>query len=70
MIYLNDPLFLITIFTFKIYHWEQRKLGEIANTYSGGTPQVSVKEYYSENEIPFIRSSDIHKNKTELYILI
>ena len=48
--------------------WEQRELGEIADTYSGGTPQVSVKEYYSKNEIPFIRSSDIHKDKTELYI--
>ena len=48
--------------------WEQRKLGTITDTYSGGTPQVSVKDYYSNNEIPFIRSSDIHKNKTELYI--
>lgn len=27
-----------------------------------------MKDYYSNNEIPFIRSSDIHKNKTELYI--
>lgn len=48
--------------------WEQRKLGAITDTYSGGTPQVSVKGYYSNNEIPFIRSSDIHKDKTELYI--
>ena len=48
--------------------WEQRKLGAITDTYSVGTPQVSVKGYYSNNEIPFIRSSDIHKDKTELYI--
>ena len=48
--------------------WEQRKLGEISETYSGGTPKVSIKSFYNKKEIPFIRSSDIHKNTTELYI--
>ena len=43
-------------------------MGEISETYSGGTPKVSIKSFYNKKEIPFIRSSDIHKNTTELYI--
>lgn len=33
--------------------WEQRKLGEITDSYSGGTPSVGVKEYYG-GDIPFM----------------
>ena len=47
--------------------WEQRKLGEIVNSYSGGTPTASNKEYYS-GDIPFIRSAEINSDSTELYI--
>ena len=47
--------------------WEQRKLGEITNSYSGGTPAVGIKEYYN-GEIPFIRSAEINRDKTELFI--
>ena len=47
--------------------WEQRKLGDISNSYSGGTPSVSIKEYYGGN-IPFIRSAEINNNYTELSI--
>ena len=47
--------------------WEQRKLGEISTSYSGGTPSVGVKEYYS-GEIPFIRSAEINSNTTELFL--
>ena len=47
--------------------WEQRKLGEITDSYSGGTPSVGVKEYYG-GDIPFIRSAEINSNKTELSI--
>lgn len=47
--------------------WEQRKLGEIADLYSGGTPTAGKKEYY-EGDIPFIRSGEISSNKTELFI--
>ncbi|MHC5521259.1 restriction endonuclease subunit S [Limosilactobacillus vaginalis] len=47
--------------------WEQRKLGEIANTFSGGTPSVSNKSYYN-GDIPFIRSAEINKEKTELFL--
>ena len=47
--------------------WEQRKLGEITNSYSGGTPSVSNRNYYGGN-IPFIRSGEISLEKTELCI--
>lgn len=47
--------------------WEQRKLGEISTSFSGGTPSVKNKSYYG-GKIPFIRSAEIHKNKTELFI--
>ena len=47
--------------------WEQRKLGEITESYSGGTPTAGKKEYYDGN-IPFIRSGEISSDKTELFI--
>lgn len=45
--------------------WEQRKLGEVSESYSGGTPSVGVKEYYG-GQIPFIRSAEINSEITEL----
>ena len=45
--------------------WEQRKLGEISISYSGGTPSVTNKEYYN-GSIPFIRSGEIYNYFTEL----
>ena len=47
--------------------WEERKLGEIAECFSWGTPEANNPFYYWGN-IPFIRSWEIHKNKTELYL--
>ena len=47
--------------------WEQRKLGEITESYSGGTPTAGKKEYY-DGDIPFIRSGEINSEKTELFI--
>ena len=47
--------------------WKQRKLGEMSTSFSGGTPTVGVREYYN-GEIPFIRSAEIGKCKTELYV--
>lgn len=47
--------------------WEQRKLGEISDSYSGGTPPVGIKEYYG-GQIPFIRSAEINSEITELFI--
>lgn len=47
--------------------WKEVKLGEIATLFSGGTPKSSNKSYYN-GDIPFIRSGEIDKNKTELFI--
>ena len=47
--------------------WEQRKLGEVSESYSGGTPSVGVKEYYG-GQIPFIRSAEINCEITELFL--
>ena len=49
----------------KIYDWEQRKLGEIISSYSGGTPNVATSSFYGGN-IPFIRSGEIKESTTEL----
>lgn len=47
--------------------WEQRKLGDITSSYSGGTPQANNPDYYN-GSIPFIRSAEIIADKTELYL--
>ncbi len=47
--------------------WEEKKLGEVFTTYSGGTPSTIEKKYY-EGDIPFIRSAEISKNSTELFL--
>ena len=47
--------------------WEQRKLGDISESYSGGTPTADKNEYYN-GDIPFIRSGEISSDKTELFI--
>lgn len=47
--------------------WEEKKLGEVMDSYSGGTPSVGVKKYY-DGDIPFIRSGEIHSDKTQLFI--
>lgn len=47
--------------------WEAKTLGEVFTSYSGGTPSTTEKGYYGGN-IPFIRSAEIHKSSTELYL--
>ena len=47
--------------------WEQRKLGDISDSYSGGTPQAGNPAYYN-GDIPFIRSAEINADKTELFL--
>lgn len=47
--------------------WEEKKLGDVCETYSGGTPKSGTTEYYG-GEIPFIRSGEISSNKTELFL--
>lgn len=47
--------------------WVETKLGEIAETYSGGTPTSTSNSYYIGN-IPFIKSGEISSDKTEQFI--
>lgn len=48
--------------------WEKTYIyEECPNPYSGGTPKTTEKKYYGGN-IPFIRSAEIGKDKTELSI--
>ena len=47
--------------------WEQRKLGDVSESYSGGTPSVGNKSYYG-GSIPFIRSAEINNESTELFL--
>ncbi|MFN6648965.1 restriction endonuclease subunit S [Enterococcus gallinarum] len=47
--------------------WEQRKLGSITESFSGGTPTAGKAEYYG-GDIPFIRSGEISLDSTELFI--
>ncbi|WP_226566513.1 restriction endonuclease subunit S [Bacillus stratosphericus] len=50
-----------------VERWEAKCLGEISESYSGGTPSVDNKTFYGGN-IPFIRSAEINSKTTELYI--
>ena len=47
--------------------WEENLLGSICKTSSGGTPSTTQKEYYG-GDIPFIRSAEIDKETTELFL--
>ena len=47
--------------------WEEKRLADVCSFFSGGTPSSSNKDYYGGN-IPFIRSGELHKEETELFI--
>ncbi len=47
--------------------WEQKKLGDECNFFSGGTPLTTNRSYYDGN-IPFIRSAELSEYTTELKI--
>lgn len=48
--------------------WEKSNIEKACYpSYSGGTPVTSKKEYYN-GDIPFIRSGEIGKEKTELFL--
>lgn len=47
--------------------WSEKALGSVFNTFSGGTPKSTEKKYYG-GTIPFIRSGEITKTKTELFL--
>ncbi|MEJ7830133.1 MAG: restriction endonuclease subunit S, partial [Segetibacter sp.] len=45
--------------------WKFKRLKEIGQFFSGGTPLTSKKEYYGGGIIPFIKSGEINSNQTE-----
>jgi type I restriction enzyme S subunit len=47
--------------------WAEKKLSEVATSFSGGTPKSSEPTYYG-GSIPFIRSGEIHGSETALFI--
>ena len=47
--------------------WDQKAIGEVCTSFSGGTPSTSQKDYYGGN-IPFIRSAEINRTETELFL--
>ncbi|MDV3880444.1 restriction endonuclease subunit S [Elizabethkingia anophelis] len=48
-------------------NWKEKKLGKVFSSFSGGTPSTSEKDYYG-GKIPFIRSAEINKKNTELFL--
>lgn len=59
--YKNSPLGIIP------NEWEVKRLGEISQMFSGGTPK-STEQMYFNGEIPFIKSGEISNAKTEQYL--
>jgi len=47
--------------------WEEKRLGDVARVFSGGTPSASVRRYYSGN-IPFIKSGEIGSETTKQFL--
>lgn len=51
--------------------WEVKKLGEVCQTTSGGTPSKNHSEYYEGGNIPWLRSGEVSQGfiyNTEMYI--
>ena len=47
--------------------WKEKSLDSVCESFSGGTPTTTEKGYYGGN-IPFIRSAEIAKKTTELFL--
>lgn len=47
--------------------WEEKTIGSVCQSFSGGTPLTTEKDFYGGN-IPFIRSAEIGKERTELFL--
>lgn len=47
--------------------WKVKRLGDVAQSFSGGTPKAGNAKYYDGN-IPFIRSGEIHQKDTTLFL--
>ncbi|MEI6847256.1 MAG: restriction endonuclease subunit S [Chlorobiaceae bacterium] len=47
--------------------WVEKSINDVCKTFSGGTPSTSEKGFYGGN-ISFIRSAEIDKSQTELFL--
>jgi len=47
--------------------WDEKSLGSVCQTFSGGTPPTTKNEFYG-GHIPFIRSAEIDRETTELFL--
>jgi type I restriction enzyme S subunit len=47
--------------------WEKDVLGNVCESFSGGTPSTTQKHFYG-GVIPFIRSAEIERESTELFL--
>jgi len=47
--------------------WEEKNIGQVCKSFSGGTPNTAQKEFYG-GSIPFIRSAEIDRTETELFL--
>ncbi len=47
--------------------WEPKTIGNSCESFSGGTPSTTNKSFYG-GQIPFIRSAEIDKDETELFL--
>jgi type I restriction enzyme S subunit len=43
--------------------WEQRKLKDVSEIITGGTPSTSVEKYWSPKSIPWLSSGEVHKKR-------
>lgn len=51
--------------------WEEKNIGDVLETSSGGTPLKSHKDYYENGTIPWLRSGEVCQkeiNETEMFI--
>lgn len=47
--------------------WSEKTIDKACKSFSGGTPKTTEKDYYG-GSIPFIRSAEINKEYTELFL--
>lgn len=52
---------MLSIFHSKLAAWEQRRLGDLSEIVTGGTPKTTIREYWEPKEIPWMSSGEINK---------
>ena len=51
----------MNLLIFNALSWEQRKVSDVAELTTGGTPSTKVKEYWNSQDIPWLSSGEVHK---------